>query len=166
VHTRKVKGSISVHFLGATLPERAEHAERRRLLVWGPVTDHYSSYDCGKVIQFLFNFRDQTRILLTSTKDMALLLERLHMHPGHVSRFFNFNDDKASSEEGVVEAKKAAPKKTKSPVAPKTPAAKEAEAKAAEARQAKAKALAEAKAKKRKAASSISLDMPSPKAEA
>lgn len=63
----------------------------RHLLVWGPCTNHFNSFDCNKTIQFLFSFRHYTRILLTSTSDLGELLARFHMSSVHASYIFNLD---------------------------------------------------------------------------
>jgi len=65
--------------------------KQRHLLIYGPITDHFNSFDYNKAIQFLFAFRHYTRILLTSSQDLGDLLDKLKMNINYVSYFFNFN---------------------------------------------------------------------------
>lgn len=66
------------------------HLKPEHLLLYGPITEHSSAYDYTKAIQFLFTFRNYTRILLTSTYDLGELLSLLKVHINNVSYFFNF----------------------------------------------------------------------------
>lgn len=87
--------SINVNFFGNTFLDRKDYQTiAQHLLIWGPVTDLASDHDCAKTIQFLFSYREHTRILLTSTKDVGALLERLRINALYVSAFFNFDADK------------------------------------------------------------------------
>jgi len=92
VVTRKAP-ALDVNFLEVMQLDHTKtyQLKPRHLLVWGPVTDHFSSYDFNKTIQFLFSFRNYTRILLTSTQDMESLLSQLKMHVNHAAYYFNFN---------------------------------------------------------------------------
>ena len=91
--------SINVNFLGTTFLDRKDYQTiAQHLLIWGPVTDLASDHDCARTIQFLFSYRDHTRLLLTSTKDVGALLERLRINASYVSYFFNLDADK----EGIV----------------------------------------------------------------
>lgn len=78
----------------------------RNLFVWGPITDHSNSFDYSKTIQFLYAFRSQTRILLTSTPDLESMLDKLHMHVDHVSYFFNFASEKGDSRKELTKTEK------------------------------------------------------------
>jgi hypothetical protein len=91
--------SINVNFFGTTFFDRKDYQTiAQHLLIWGPLTDLASDHDCAKTIQFLFAYRDHTRVLLTSTKDVGALLERLRINTSYVSFFFNLDADK----EGIV----------------------------------------------------------------
>lgn len=107
VVTRKASG-IEVNYLETTQLDhnREYNMKQRHLLIWGPVTDHFNSFDYNKTIQFLFKFRNHTRILLTSTPDVGELLAKLKVNVDRVSYFFNFD---ATKEEGESpDTKKAA----------------------------------------------------------
>ena len=119
VVTRKASG-VDVNYLETTSLDhnRDYHIKQRHLLIWGPVTDHFSAFDCNKTVQFLFTFRNHTRILLTSTPDVGELLAKLKVNIDRVSYFFNFE---ATKEEGESpDTKKAAksrkPKKETKPI--------------------------------------------------
>jgi hypothetical protein len=102
--------SIDVNFLEIMQLDHAKGYQLKpnHLLIWGPITDHFGSYDCNKTVQFMFSFRNHTRILLTSTKDMGALLDKLHINVEHISYLFNLDVKKEAKtkEEVVVEIKK------------------------------------------------------------
>jgi len=65
--------------------------EERQVLIWGPITDHFNSFEYNKTVQFLYTFRHHTRILLTCTPDIGELLAKLKVNIDRVSYFFNFS---------------------------------------------------------------------------
>lgn len=106
---RKAPSDVAVNFLECMQLNHVDGyiLKPRHLLVWGPVTDHFNSYDYNKTVQFLFSFRNYTRILLTSTKNLGELLGKLHINLAHVTYYFNFDVKKEAKtrEEIIVEIK-------------------------------------------------------------
>jgi len=87
--------SINVNFFSTTFFDRKDYfTGDQHLLVWGPVTELTGDYEFSKTMQFLFAYRNHTRVLLTSTQDMGALLSRLRINADYVSYFFNFDKDK------------------------------------------------------------------------
>jgi hypothetical protein len=106
VATRKAPG-VDVNFLETMQLDysRGYHLKPRHLLLWGVCTEHFNPYDCQKTIQFLFAFRQHTRILLTSVLDMGELLDRLHLHLDSVTYIFNLDKRQNLYEEEIIRSK-------------------------------------------------------------
>jgi len=94
VVTRKAP-SVTVNFLETMqlAHENQYMINPRHLLVYGPVSDHCSPYDYQKMIQFMYSFRNHTRILITATPDLGKLLANIKLHPDRVTYYFNFDAD-------------------------------------------------------------------------
>jgi len=107
---KSVPFNIAVNYLGtAQLDYSKEYRlNPRHLLIWGPVSDHFNSYDYNKTIQFLHTFHNYTRILITSTKDIGELLGKLSVNVTHISHFFNFDSNREEEpvKKRTVKAKK------------------------------------------------------------
>jgi len=106
--------NIEVNFLETMQLDftRGYHLKPEHLLIYGPVTDHSSEYEYTKAIQFLFSFRNYTRILLTSTPDLGEMLTQLKINITHVSYFFNF-DTSLEKTTDAIKNKTKKPKKEK-----------------------------------------------------
>ena len=83
--------SVEVNFLEIMQIDHTKgyHIKPRHVLIWGPCTEHFNAYDCNRTIQFLFSFRNHTKILLTSTPDLGAFLEKFHLSMDAVSYVFN-----------------------------------------------------------------------------
>lgn len=122
---KRISPEVYVNFLEVMQLDHSKQYQTkpRHLLVWGPITDHFSSYDYNKTIQFLFAFRNHTRILVTSTQDLGTLLTKLRMDTDAVTYFFNFDVNKeevAESKVDPTQPKKKAVRKAKAPKEPKS----------------------------------------------
>ena len=117
VVNRKAPTTVEVNFLEIMQLEHSKGylLKPEHLFVWGPITDHFGSYDCNKTIQFLFSFRNYTRILLTSTKELGALLDRLHINLEYVTYIFNLDVKKEAKtqDEVIAEVKKKRTRKKK-----------------------------------------------------
>jgi len=86
-----VTRDLEVNFLDfAQLDVTQYKLKKRHVLIWGPITEHFSSYDYNKAIQFLSSFRNHTRILMTSVTDLGAILDNLHVNIDAVTHVFNF----------------------------------------------------------------------------
>lgn len=85
--------SVEVNFLEIMQIDHTKgyHIKPKHILIWGPCTEHFNAYDCNRTIQFLFSFRNHTKILLTSTTDLGAFLEKFHLSLDAVSYVFNLD---------------------------------------------------------------------------
>jgi len=110
-----VTSNMAVNFLDVTQLDVKQYTlKERHVLIWGPITEHFSSYDYNKAIQFLYSFRNYTRILVTSTTDLGAILDNMHVSIDAVTHVFNFA---ATKDELLPPPPVATGKKTKSKTA-------------------------------------------------
>ena len=93
VVNRKSPNDLKVSYLETMQLDHSKgyQLSPHHVLIWGPITDYFNSYDYNKTIQFLYSFRNYTRILMTVTKDIGELLGKLHINVDRISYFFNLN---------------------------------------------------------------------------
>ena len=86
---RRKARPVTVNFLGTMQLNHPYDLKERHLLVWGPLTEHSGQYDFTKTIQFMYDFRGHTKILLTCSKDLSALLTNLKINTKQITYLFN-----------------------------------------------------------------------------
>ena len=86
---------VDVNFLETMQLDHAKdyQIKLRHVCVWGPMTENVGQYDLHKTTQFLFSFRQHTRILLLSARDLGALLEKFKVSLSAVDFVFNLATD-------------------------------------------------------------------------
>lgn len=105
--------SVEVNFLETVQLDHTKgyQMKENHLLIWGPCTENFSSYDCNKTVQFLFSFRSYAKILLVSTVDLEAFLEKFQLSLDAVSFIFNLETKPGKPEKIVTPKKKPVLKK-------------------------------------------------------
>jgi len=88
---RDLSMNLDLAFVGTNEIPYGQDLQLRdeQIIVWGPLHDKTTDYRLQETIQFIYNFRSTTKIILTSVNKLPLLFAKLRLDPKYPTEIFD-----------------------------------------------------------------------------